>query len=139
MAQQGWNEFATGLTSFVGRHWPGLHRGAILLPCIGDSMTFAVIFGNNDFEAMDITQLEVNLIRDQLRDDTDMETLGFGTSPDCRTWTLVVRHRGKALPTVAGQIMRCELLKIRLEDVVRKAWVAVYSQIAQDALVRLAE
>lgn len=107
------------------------------MPAIDDSATFALIFANNDYQAPEATQFEVDLIRNQLHDD-DIDDLGFGTSDDENTWVLVVRIQGQPPQTDVGKTLQRELLKIRLEEAVHKAWVEVYSRIAKEVLVRIA-
>jgi hypothetical protein len=124
MAQKDWDGFAGDLTAHVRRYWPALHRGAVLMPCLDESALFALVFANNDHAAPSAAQLEVDTIRQLLREE-DMEDLGYGVSQDGRTWTILVRIQGQAYATESGRILQRELLKVRLEEAVQKAWAAV--------------
>lgn len=124
MAQKDWDEFAGELTVHVRRHWQSLHRGAVLMPCIDEAATFALVFANNEGAAPEAVHQEVDLIRQRVRDE-DMEDLGFGLSDDGCTWTLVIRIQTQLCQTEVGRVLQRELLKIRLEEAVQKAWAAV--------------
>jgi hypothetical protein len=126
MVRKDWDAFAGDLTTHVRRHWSSLQRGAVLMPCIDESATFALLFANNGCANSGAVHNEVHRIRRQLQDD-DMQDLGFGLSDDGCTWTLVVRIDTQPQQTDTGRALQRELLKIRLEDAVKKAWAAVYT------------
>ncbi len=136
MAQKDWDQFAGELTVHVRRHWPALHRGAVLMPCIDESATFALVFANNEAVFPEDVHPEVELIRQRLRGD-GMDDLGFGLSEDGCTWALVVRIATQPCQTDAGRVLQRELLKIRLEEAVQKAWITVHSG-EQPVLARIA-
>ncbi len=126
MTVRTWDEFAADLTTYVRKHWPTMHRGAVLMPYVNDTAIFALVFGNNVLAAWDKTNGEAELIRQYIRRH-GIEDLGFGLSPDGRTWTLVVRVEKVPCQTSLGQAFQRELVKLNLEEAVRDAWWAVYS------------
>jgi hypothetical protein len=126
MPQKDWDVFATDLTNHVRSHWPALDRGAVLMPCVDEAATFALVFANNGSAEPEAMHDEVDRIREALRGE-DMEDLGFGLSDDGCTWTMVVRVEHAPQQTEVGRTLQRELLKIRLEGAVQRAWAAAHA------------
>ena len=121
MLSKTWDEFAADLTRYVRSQWSGLHRGAVLMPWIDKSALFAVVFGNNLTADVNATSREVELIRRHLHE-SELEDLGAGVSDDGKSWTLLVRAARPNLRTEVGQEFHKELMKLTLEDAVRRSW-----------------
>lgn len=120
-----WNEFAADLTTYVRKHWPAMHRGAVLMPFVNDSCLFALVFGNNALPVWDKANAEAEVIRQSIHRH-DMEDLGFGLSADGLTWVLLVRVEKTGCETALAQTFQREMVKLILEEAVREAWWKVH-------------
>lgn len=129
MPQKDWNDFARELVTHVREHWGTLHRGAVLIPSLEESVTFALVFANNDLAVPEAVHQEVELIRQHLREE-EMDDLGFSLSEDGRTWTLILRIHGQIQETEAGKTLQREFLKIRIEEAVQRGWASIYTRAA---------
>jgi hypothetical protein len=106
------------------------------MPCVDETATFALLFANNGSADPIAVHAEVDRIREQLRGE-DMTDLGFGSSDDGCTWTLVIRIDNQPQQTDAGRKLQRELMKIRIEEAVQKAWAEAHTHEAA-LLVRTA-
>jgi hypothetical protein len=134
MVMRTWDEFAADLTAYVRKHWPTMHRGAVLMPFVNDTNLFALLFGNNLLPVWEKANAEAEAIRQHIRRH-QIEDLGFGLSPDGLTWVLVVRVEKTLCETTLGQAFQREMVKFTLEEAVREAWWTVYGGDRQAAAV----
>jgi hypothetical protein len=129
MSVKTWNEFATDLTGYVQQHWPNMHRGAVMMPCIDEGTVFALLFGNNVAPSTETTGRELDLVREQLQR-SGIEDLGLGLSDDGQTWALVVRVEVKPYETHLAREFEKEMIKLTLEEAVHDAWWSLYDSTA---------
>jgi hypothetical protein len=122
---------ATDLASHVRQNWSFVPRGAVPVRLIeetdgrihfvDDGSAVVGVFGNDNYLADAKARLEVELMRQQLRQ-SDAEEVGFGLSRDGFSWALLVRVNDSPYRTAAGKTLQKELLKVFLEDAVSRAW-----------------
>src|SRR5438552_2955192 len=121
MALQSLKEFAAALAVYARRKLEDVNRGALLIRCIGDGNMIAAVFGNDNYRNDEKVRQEVSLVRQSLRE-AGIGELGFGTSHDGYSWTLLVKTDTGNYTTDVGKAFQIEMLKIFLEDVVWRSW-----------------
>ncbi len=129
MALQSLREFAVALAVYSRRKLEHVHRGALLIRCIGDGSMIAAVFGNDNYRCDEKVRREVDLVRQQLRESA-IEELGFGVSHDGYSWTLLVKSDTRHYQTAVAKTFQVELLKVFLEDVVWRSWRTACGQSA---------
>lgn len=121
MGVQSLKEFAVALAVYARRKLDGVHRGALLIRCIGDGNMIAAVFGNDNYRLDEKVRREVDLVRQNLRE-AGIEEMGFGLSHDGHSWTLLVKTDTAGYETPIAKAFQVEMLKIFLEDVVWRSW-----------------
>jgi hypothetical protein len=96
-------------------------RGALIIEDQDEEPVAAAIFGKDDYESDGRTRLEVDYLRQQLRD-RGVEELAFGLSPDGFAWVLLVRSHECRYRTLVGKAFQMEMFKYFLDDLVQLAW-----------------
>ena len=121
MALQSLKEFAAALAVYARRKLENVHRGALLIRCIGDGNMIAAVFGNDNYRFDEKVRREVELVRQNLRK-AGIEEMGFGLSHDGYSWSVLVKIDIGDYQTVIAKAFQIEMLKIFLEDVVWRSW-----------------
>ena len=126
-----WNETAKGLATQVRKSQITVERGAVPLRLVDESARpprfiddgplVLGVFGNDNYLADRKARLEVELLRQRLKE-TEARELGFGMSEDGLTWALLVGADRNRYKTTPGRALQRELLKVFLEDAVWHAW-----------------
>jgi hypothetical protein len=126
-----WTETANGLAQQLHTDYAFIQRGVVPLRFVDDSMApprlvedaplVISVFGNDNYLRNDMTQKEVELVRQRIKETEGVE-MAFGLSQDGQTWALLVATDGDRYKTRAGQILQKELLKLTLEEILARAW-----------------
>jgi len=122
-----WSDFARDLALYARFKLATTNRGALLIRRTSDGAVVAGVYGNDNYLCDGKSRREVDMLRRELQHG-DVHELGFGLSPDGRSWALIVKAQER-FETPVGKAFQVELLKIYLEDAVWGAWRAVGGEI----------
>jgi hypothetical protein len=117
------NDFATILALYARKNLAAAPRGTLLIRSTRDGSMAVGVFGNDNYILDGKSRREAELVRRQLKE-AAIEELGFGLSYDGYTWALLARPDDQRYQTVVGKMLQAELLKVRIEEMVEKAWEA---------------
>jgi hypothetical protein len=112
-----WNMFVAMLAVFVRENMKNIHRGTFKIRRSGEGTLALAAFGNEAYAADAAVQRDLDWIRKTLRS-SGMEELGFGISPDGKTWAMVVQADDAQYQTAAGKAFHAEMLKELLDEIV---------------------
>jgi hypothetical protein len=131
MARYCWNETAGGLAQQVHQTYAHVERGVVPLRFLDESVTpprfiedgplVVGVFGNDNFSGEDRTRFEVDLVRSRLLDLGGKE-VGFGLTPDGRSWAMLVEVMATPCHTRPGRTLQKELLRVSLDHALWCAW-----------------
>jgi hypothetical protein len=111
-----WPMYANLLAALGRRSFSHVHRAAFRLDVDNETLVIA-LFGNDDYQTDGQVQKEIDGFRQDM-EETGNEELGFGLSPDGRTWALVIKPDLDRNQTIPARIFQVEMLKSFLEDIV---------------------
>jgi hypothetical protein len=131
MTIKSWSDFARDLALYARFKLTTQNRGALLIRRTSDGAVVAGVFGNDNYLCDGKSRREVDALRRHLQP-SDVHELGFGLSPDGRSWALIVKAQER-FETAVGKAFQVELLKIYLEDAVWGAWREVGGEIPVEA------
>jgi hypothetical protein len=125
MIQNNFKMFASSLATYARKELSTNPRGSLLIRLVGEDKVIGGIYGHANYVADPRVRQEVALIRQRLKE-AAVEVLQFGLSLDGLTWALLVRIDDQRYQTQSGRLLRREMLKALLDDVVQDVARTLY-------------
>ena len=114
---------ATQVAAHIRQKFADRDRGALLFEDTPADGLVLAVFGNDGYHLDKRVGREVELVRRWLMAAGAREQ-GFGISPDGHSWALLVRVGDPGYRTAAGRAFYAEMVRVEVEEEVRRAWLA---------------